>query len=118
MSVQEIANKLADYCRKAEWEKAQTELYSDDIVSIEPYETPEFEKETRGMQAVIEKGKKFAGMTEAMHSIAVSEPVVAGNAFAFRLEMDMTMRGERMKSSELCVYETKDGKVVSEQFFM
>jgi hypothetical protein len=33
--------------------------------------------------------------------------------------MDVTMKGqERSKIAEICVYEVKDGKIISEQFFM
>lgn len=119
MTLKQIANKLIEYCNKAEWEKAQTELYAQNAVSIEPYATPAFEKETRGLDAILEKGRKFTEMTEKMYGINVSEPIIAENSFAMRMEMDMKMKGkERMKMSELCVYETKDGKIISEQFFV
>jgi ketosteroid isomerase-like protein len=119
MTTKEIAAKLADYCRRAEWEKAQKELYADDAVSIEPYETPDFAKETKGKQAIVEKGRKFTDMTVEMHSLEVSEPMIAENSFAFRMEMDITTKGHgRMKMPELCVYQVKDGKITSEQFFV
>jgi hypothetical protein len=45
--------------------------------------------------------------------------LVAGNAIAMTLSMDVTMKGRgRMKLEEVCVYEVKDGKIASEQFFM
>jgi hypothetical protein len=88
-------------------------------VSIEPFETPAFPKETKGLPAIIEKGKKFEAMVEQMHSHSVSDPVVAGSSFACTMQMDVTMKGQgRMNMTELCVYEVKDGKIVSEQFHM
>jgi hypothetical protein len=58
-------------------------------------------------------------MVEKVHGCAVSEPMVTGNAIAFTLTLDATMQGQgRVKMAEICVYEVKDGKVVSEQFFM
>ena len=119
MTTQQIANRLAELCRLGQYEAAQKELYADDAISIEPYETPEFSKETKGLDAIIEKGHKFESMVEEMHGGSVSEPLVAGNTFAFVMSMDMTMKGQgRMNMSELCVYQVKDGKVVSEAFFM
>jgi len=119
MTTQQIANRLAELCRLGQYEAAQKELYADDAISIEPYETPEFAKETKGLDAIIEKGHKFESMVEEMHGGSVSEPLVAGNTFAFVMSMDMTMKGQgRMNMSELCVYQVKDGKVVSEEFFM
>ena len=119
MTTQQIATRLAELCRLGQFEAAQKELYADDAISIEPYETPEFSKETKGLDAIIEKGHKFESMVETMHGASVSEPLVADNSFAFVMSMDLTMKGQgRMKMSELCVYQVKDGKVVSEQFFM
>jgi hypothetical protein len=38
----------------------------------------------------MEKGRKFVGMVEKMHSLHVSEPMVAGDAFALH---DATRHG-------------------------
>jgi hypothetical protein len=119
MTTLEIANRLVSYCRKGEWEAAQKELYAPDAKSTEPYATPEFEKEVVGLKAIYAKGKKFNDMVETMHSIEVSEPLVAGNSLAFTLTLDMTMKGQgRMKMPELCLYQVKDGKIISEEFLM
>ena len=119
MTTKEIANRLAEFCKKGEFEKAQKELYADDVISIEPHATPDFEKETKGLQNVIVKGHKFEAMTQQLHNNTVSDPLIAGDVFAFTLTMDITMKGkERAQWQELCVYKVKDGKVISEQFFM
>jgi hypothetical protein len=119
MTTQEIATKLAAFCREEKYDEAQKELYAENAISIEPEASNGFEKETRGLAAIIAKGKKFESMVEKTHSITVSEPLIAGNSIAFVLTMDMTMKGQpRMSMSELCVYQVKNGKIVSEQFFM
>lgn len=119
MSTKEVADKLVEYCRKGDFNTAHAKLYADEAVSIEPYSTPEFEKETKGLNAIKEKGEKFDSMVDSMHGVKVSEPLVAGNAFAFTLDMDMTMKGrDRMNMSEICVYQVKDGKIVKEEFMM
>jgi hypothetical protein len=119
VSTQEIAKRLVEYCRKAEWEKAQRELYAENATSTEPYETPDFEKVTKGLKAIVEKGNKFSAMVDKMHSLEVSEPLVTETAIAFTLTMDVTMKGqERMKMPELCLYRVKDGKIISEEFFV
>lgn len=118
-TTKEVANRLAELCRKGEWATAQKELYADNAISIEPMATPAFEKETKGLDAILEKGEKFDSMVEDYHSISISEPLVAANSIAFVLDMDLTMKGrKREKMSELCVYDVKDGKIVSEQFHM
>ena len=119
MSTQQIASRLAELCNRGEFEAAQRELFADDAVSIEPRETPEFPKETRGLKAILQKGEKWASGLEKVHGCTASAPLVAGNAIAITLAMDVTMKGRgRMKIEEVCVYEVKDGKIVSEQFFM
>jgi ketosteroid isomerase-like protein len=117
MTTQDIAAQLVTHCRQGRWETAQRELFADNAVSREPYATPGFEQETKGLAAIIEKGRKFETMIEQLHSLTVSDPLVAANAFAVTMAMDVTMKGQpRMQMSEVCVYAVKDGKIVSEQF--
>jgi hypothetical protein len=119
MSTNEIADRLVELCKQGKWEKAQKELFANDAVSIEPYATPAFEKETKGLNAIIEKGQKFETMVEEMHGINVSEPIITNNTIAFKLTMEVTMKGRPKETwDELCVYQVKDGKIISEQFYM
>jgi hypothetical protein len=119
MNTKDIAKRLVTLCSKGDFEAAQKELYSADAVSIEPEATPAFEKETRGLDAIFKKGKKFGEMVEKMHSIAVSDPIVAGDVFACSMTIDATMKGRgRTRMEEICVYEVKDGKIISEHFHM
>jgi limonene-1,2-epoxide hydrolase len=117
MTTQEIADRLVALCRKQEWETAQKELFAADAVSIEPDSSPNPQKVTKGIEGIYEKGRQFAAMTETVHSLQVSEPVVAPGAFACTMSVDITFKGQgRMQMAELCVYEVKDGKIVSERF--
>lgn len=118
MNTSEIANRLISLCREGKWETAQTELYADDAVSIEAEETPLYAKETRGLPAILEKAKVFESVMEEIYSLELSEPLIAGNFFTITMTMDAKMKGQdRMVMPEICVYEVKDGKIVSEQFF-
>ena len=88
-------------------------------MSVEPRETPDFPQETKGLRAIFEKGRKFGSMIEKVHEVKASAPLVAGNAIALALTMDVTMKGRgRVKMQEICAYEVKDGKIASEHFFM
>lgn len=119
MTTKEVAARLHALSAKGEFETAQKELFSKDAISIEPEASGGFEKETRGLPGILEKGHKFEAMVEAVHGIKISEPLVAGNSIAFSLDMDMTMKGRgRSNMAELCVYKVKDGKIISEEFFM
>lgn len=119
MTTKEIADLLVELCRKGDFETAQTELFADDATSIEPYATPEFEKETKGLQAIKKKADKWNTMVQEMHGITISDTLIASNSFACTMRMDVTMKERgHMDMTELCVYEVKDGKIISEQFFM
>lgn len=119
MTTQEIANRLVTLCRKGEFDTAQNELFAKDAISIEPHETPDFAKETKGIDAIKAKGKKWDEGVEASYGNTISEPIVAGNSFACTMAMDIKLKGQdRFVMSELCVYKVKDGKIVSEEFFM
>ena len=118
MTIQEIASRLAELCKKGEFEKAQKELYADDAISIEPDNMPGAPKETKGLENLNKKIGYFMSDVEKMYSIDVSEPLIASSAFAFTLTMDLKMKDrDRSEMKEICAYEVKDGKITSEQFF-
>jgi hypothetical protein len=119
MSTKEIAKKLKKLCEQGQFETAQKELFAKDAVSIEPMASEAFEKETHGLDAILKKGKKWNDMVVENHSIEISDPMVAGNTFALTMRMDVTMKNRKREDmTELCVYHVKDGKIISEQFFM
>src|SRR5579859_6391372 len=79
MSNQKIAERLAKLCREGQFETAQRELFADNAVSIEQQATPQFPKETHGLQAIIDKGHVFEGLVEQTHGCDASAPLVVGN---------------------------------------
>ena len=116
MTIQEIANRLVEFCRAGNYTGAHEELYSENAESLEPSHSPGMQS-VKGRDAIIAKGKQFQGMVEEIHGGSVSEPIIAGNHFAVAAMIDATMKGMgRSTMDEICVYEVKDGKVVKEQF--
>lgn len=117
MTTQEIANRLVAMCRNGQTEEAKEELFAQDIISIEPREGI-LPKETRGMDGIRKKAGLFVSMVEGFYSDTISDPIVAGDYFSLSWTSDLKMKGEpRQTNSELCVYKTSGGKIVSEQFF-
>lgn len=117
MTIEDIAERLVALCRGGKAEDAQNELYAPHAINIEPYGTPTFPKETKGLQAIIEKGRRFTALIEQVHAMSLSDPLVGGSSFACALHLDVTVRGHgRMSLDELCIYEVEDGKIVSERF--
>ena len=119
ITTKEIANRLVELCRNGDFETAQNELFSENASSIEPFASQGFEKEVNGLKAIKEKGEKWNEMVQEMHGIKISDPLVATNSFACTMQMDVTMKeGGKMDMAELCVYQVKDGKIISEEFFV
>ena len=117
MTTQEIAQRLVALCRLGKFEEAQQELFAPNAVSIEPYASPGVAKQTEGLPAIMEKGRRFMSMIEQTHALTVSDPIVAGNAFGCMMRLDVTMKGQgRMDMSELCLYQVKEGRIVAEEF--
>ena len=117
MNIEQIAKRLTELCREGKYEEAQTELYSEDAVSIEPDGSVGLGN-AGGLPAILEKGRKFQSMLEAVHGGSVSEPIVAGNWFSISMTLDVTMKGRgRVNMSEICVYGVRNGKIFHEQFF-
>ncbi len=116
MTTQEIADQLVSLCRQGKYEEAQTTLYADNAVSIEPVGAPL--ERVEGLDAIKAKAEQWAAMVEEVHAFSTSDPIVAGDFFSMSMENDVTFKGMgRQSISEICVYEVKDGKIVSEQFF-
>ena len=120
MTTKEVAQRVAELCRQGKFEQAQHDLFADEAESIEPASAAQqgLDINTKGLGNILKKGEQWQNMTEHYYGGSVSEPIVAGNNFAFALRMDVAMKGQpRSTMEEICVYEVKDGKVVSEQFF-
>lgn len=116
MTTQEVADRLVSLCREGKNMEAITELYADDVVSIEPNGAPQ--KEVKGKEGVLAKDKMFFEMVEEVHSANTSDPVVGDNYFAVSMGMDLTMKGGmRMQMDEVALYHVKDGKIAKEEFF-
>lgn len=117
LSTSEIAARLIELCNEGKYEQAQRELYADDAESVEP-DGAQGMTSVKGLDAIVEKGHQFTAMVEEFHGTSASEPVISNNFFAYHSVVDVTFKGMgRVPMSELAVYETRDGKIVKEQFF-
>jgi len=117
MTTQEVANRFYELAQAGNWNQIQDELYSSDAKSIEPPAAQGLQTVT-GLDKIKEKGRQWEAMTEQVHGGYCNEPQVAGNYFTCIMGTDITFKGQgRQKMEEVAVYEVRDGKIVSEQFF-
>ena len=117
MTTQQVASRFNELAKQEQWFEIQDELFSDNVRSIDPPNSPYFGY-AEGKAAVRKKGEEFVKKIEAAHKRHTTEPVVAGNHFAVGREVDITVQGlGRIQINEVMLYEVKDGEIVSEQFF-
>lgn len=119
MNTLQVAKRLVDLCREGKFVEAQEELYARDAVSIEPEATSTGPLgNAHGLDAIRAKTKAFDQNCLQVHSVSVSEPLIAGNFFSVTMGLDATYKDRgRSAMEEICVYELRDGKIVREQFF-
>lgn len=117
MTTQEVANRLVELCREGKYEQVVKELYSPDIVSVEPEGMPD--RIVQGLEAIAKKGERFQSMLEKVNSTVVTDPVVAENFFSCAMLMNVVMKGVPgpVDMDEVCVYTVNNGKIVKEEFF-
>lgn len=112
----DVAHQLVAFCRAGKFIKAQTELMADDCEQIEPAHANA--PSSYGLLAILEKEKRMQATVVEMHTITVSEPIVAGAFFSVSMEFDLTSKNHgRVKLEELATYQVRNGKIVREQFF-
>ncbi|MCY7354788.1 MAG: ester cyclase [Lysobacter sp.] len=119
MNTKEVADRLVELCRAGKYGQAQEELYAEDAVSIEMEGMSGGGLgNAKGLDAIREKGRKWADNIAEMHGGSVGDPVIAGNWFSLVMGIDATYKDMgRVDMQEICVYGVRDGKIVHEQFF-
>lgn len=117
MTTQEVASRFNELAKQEEWFEIQDELFAENVKSIDPPDSPWFGY-AEGKANVREKGMNWVKRITAAHHRHTTEPVVAGNHFAVGREVDISVDGiGRIQIDEIMLYEVRDGKIVSEQFF-
>ncbi len=117
MTTQEVANRLVELCREGKYDQAISELYSPDIVSVEPEGAPH--QTVTGLDGIAKKSVAFQSMIERVNTSFVSDPIAAENFFSCAMKMNVRMKGAPVDidMDEICVYTVNDGKIVKEEFF-
>jgi hypothetical protein len=115
-TIHEITNRLTELVSEQKFVEAYEQLYADDAESIDPLNTEQ--SSLRGLTNLLKREKDFLSRTE-IHKITLSEPLIAGSYFTISLSIDFTIAGQgKMEIEELCIYKVKDGKIISQQFFI
>lgn len=92
-------------------------LFSEDAESIDPLNTSG--QPLKGLATLIEREKDFLSRIVAINKITLSDPIIAGSYFTLSLMMSFEVEGQgHMDVEEICLYKVKNGKIISQQFFI
>jgi ketosteroid isomerase-like protein len=118
MNTLEIGQKMVELCREGKNDEAIKTLFSKDIVSVEAGAPPGQEATTKGMEAVLGKGKWWVD-NHIIHSAKAEGPWPHGDRFIVRFTYDVTFKpdNKRLTMDEAALYTVANGKVVKEEFF-
>lgn len=121
MTTLDIANRYAELAGQNKWAEIQQELYSDDVTSREPEKAAAngFPLFVQGREALKEKGQLHRSRIETFHGRSFQGPIVSPDAFAMVLNSEVTFKGQTttVQLSEIALFQVKDGKIISEEFF-
>ncbi len=123
MTTQEIANRLVAMNRENLHMEIYEELFDQDVVSVENWGE---KMESKGMEAIKQKGEMWYSAIEEVHEMRTSDPLVADHSFAVTFYMDITHKegnalgipAGRSAMTELAIYHVNEaGKIYKEEFF-
>jgi hypothetical protein len=120
MTTLEVANRYCELAKQNKWTEILYELCEQDLVNREPEHiiARGLQPITKGLEEVKAKGNANREMIEEIHSQYCSLPLIAGNFFSVVLSREITFKGKpRMNLEEIAIFELKEGKIISEQFF-
>lgn len=117
LTTEEIAARFSELAKQEKWFEIQDEFFSENVKSIDPPASPYFGY-AEGKAAVRKKGEDFVKRIREVHSLYTSEPIISANHFAVIRDKDLTVEGfGRIHIHQIMLYEVRDGKIISEQFF-
>ncbi|MBC8142532.1 MAG: hypothetical protein H7Y38_13960 [Armatimonadetes bacterium] len=118
MTTQEVANRYYELIQRGQSETILNELYSPDIISLEPENDSQVPLKTVGIEDCKQKERQFGELIEEMHSGFCNPPIVSNYHFACSMGMDVTYKGrERRQKDQIGVFEVENGKIIKEQYF-
>ncbi len=117
MPTREIAAKFIQLVSAGQFETAQKEFFSPDVISIEYPDADGHCSETHGLTAVTVKREEFQAIVESVQGLKTSAPLIQGDVFAFEFELEFIVKGVGpQRIAEICVYHVSEGKIIKEQF--
>ncbi len=117
LTIEQVAARFNILAQQEKWFEIQEEFFSPDVRSIEPQNSP-YMKNAEGKENVRRKAEEFIKTIEAFHGAFTSAPLLCGNHFCVAREMEISLTTHgRTHMKQIMLYEVRNGKIISEQFF-
>jgi len=117
MTTQDVAARFNELAQQEKWFEIQEELFADVVTSTEPQKSTHL-RNASGKSDVRKKGEDWVKRIEAAHARHTTPPLINGNHFAVGRSVDITVQDlGRLQFNQIMMYEVRDGKIISEQFF-
>lgn len=115
-TIHEIANGLKEMLSEQKFVEAYKLLFSEHAESIDPLNTSG--APLKGLGTLLDREKDFL-LRAKIQKITLSEPIIAGSYFTMSLKMSFDLKDQgHMELEEICLYKVKNGKIISQQFFI
>ena len=116
MTTQQIADRLVELCRIGQSDTAYRELFAQDASSHEMPGVPG--GSAHGLEAILAKAEAWDKDVEEIMRFEATDPLVYGHLFSVGMGIQLKKKDGTTTpfEQEICVYETRDGKIVSERF--
>jgi hypothetical protein len=116
-TTEDVVDRFMELAKDEKWFEIQEELFDNDVKSIDPSHSPYFPF-AQGKANIRRKGEEFVKDIVKAHNLVTGAPIVAKDHFALRRVVDVTHNVfGRVHLDQIMLYEVKDGKIVTEQFF-
>ncbi|MCD2421543.1 ester cyclase [Niabella pedocola] len=116
-TTQDVAQQFYELAKQEKWFEIQDALFSEDITSTDPPGS-EYLGYAAGKDKVRKKGEDWVKRISAVHHLHTTAPIVAAHHFVAGSAMDLDVAPfGRVQIHEIMLYEVRDGKIISEQFF-
>lgn len=117
MTNKEIANRLHQLVKAGDYFTAYDELFDTNAVAIEPQLAEMGLAQVQGIDKVKEKVGTLGEGIEELISRQMSAPITTDTHIAFTNVVKAKMKnGQNFHLNEICLYEVKEGKIISESF--
>ncbi len=117
MQMQDIAQRLHHLVKTGEYFTAYDELFSPEVVALEPQLAAMGLEEVQGLDAVKKKVAQLGEGIAELVSREMSDPIVTGSYIAFTNKVHAKLKdGQDFRLDEICLYRVEDGKIISEEF--